>query len=147
MGIFDSLFGGMEGRKKLNAQEAFAGVLLGASACDGHIADEEKQGLYTALVRMKLYQRYSEKEFHRMFDKLHGVLKKHGVEALIDGCAPALPEELGNTAFTNAVNIVLADGIVDDEEKEFIESLRKKLRIDSGTAKAIAQVMVIKNKG
>ena len=45
MGIFDSLFGGMEGRTKLTAQEAFAGVLFGASACDGHIADEEMQSL------------------------------------------------------------------------------------------------------
>lgn len=147
MGIFDSLFGGMEDRKKLNAQEAFAGVLLGASACDGHIADEEVQSLFSTLMRMKLYQRFSEKEFGRMFDKLQGVLKKHGVEKLIDGCSSALPSELNNTAFANAVNIVLADGIVDDDEKEFIERLRKILHIESGTAKAIAQVMVIKNKG
>ena len=70
MGLFDSIFGGLESSGKLNSQEAFAGVLLGASACDGHIADDEVQGLMTALLR-----------------KLLGVLKKKGVDVLVGACA------------------------------------------------------------
>ena len=41
MGLLDSLFGGVESSTKLSPQEAFAGILLGASGCDGHIADDE----------------------------------------------------------------------------------------------------------
>ena len=70
MGLFDSLFGGMEGSSKLSPQESFAGILLGASACDGHIADDEVQGLVTALLRMKLFQRVSEKQFNQTLNKL-----------------------------------------------------------------------------
>lgn len=147
MGIFDSLFGSVEASKKLTPQEAFAGILLGASACDGHIADDEVQSLIVALLRMKLYQRYTPRQFNQTLNKLHGVLKKGGVDALIDGCAATLPKELYKTAFTNACDIVLADGVVEDDEKEFINRLRDKLKIDSTTAKSIARVMVIKNKG
>ncbi|MEW4489315.1 tellurite resistance TerB family protein [Thalassoglobus sp. JC818] len=147
MGIFDSLFGGMEGGGKLTSQEAFAGILLGASACDGHIADDEVQGLVTALIRMKLYERMNEKQFNSMLNKLHGVIKKKGVDFLIEGCAAGLPDGLGNTAFANACDIVLADGVVEEDEKKFIENLRRSLKIDSGDAKLIAEIMIVKNKG
>ncbi|MEK6236020.1 MAG: tellurite resistance TerB family protein [Planctomycetales bacterium] len=147
MGFFDSLFGGLESNSKHTAQESFAGILLAASACDGHIADDEMQGLVTALLRMKLYQRYTGREFNQTLNKLAGVLKKQGVEGLIDGCIESLPRELNNAAFANACDVVLADGVVEPDEKAFIDLLRVKLQIDEATATSIAQVMVIKNKG
>ncbi len=147
MGLFDSLFGGMEGNSKLNSQEAFAGVLLGASACDGHIADDEVQGLMTALLRMKLYQRFTDKNYNQMFNKLMGVLKKKGVDVLVDACTEALPAELRDTAFANACDIVLADGVVEPDEKEFVDNLQRKLAIASDVALEIVQIMVVKNKG
>ena len=147
MGLFDSLFGGMESSRKLTPQESFAGILLAASACDGHISDDEASNLTTAVGRMRLFQRVNEKEFGQVMNKLLGILKKKGCDTLLEGCCESLPGELSNAAFANACNIVLADGVVDEEEKEFIEKLRNKLKVEPGTAKAIAQVMVIKNKG
>ena len=147
MGILDSLFGGVESSTKFTPQDAFAGILLGASGCDGHIADDEVQNLATCLLRMKLYQRMQGKQFGQMLNKLHGVLKKRGVEALIDICVQTLPGDLRNAAFTNAVDIVLADGVVEPDEKQFIEMLQQKLGIDNDTAKLIVDIMVSKNKG
>jgi hypothetical protein len=147
MGLFDSLFGGMERNSKLSSQEAFAGILMGASACDGHIAEDEVSGLITTLVRMKLYQRFTDKQYNDMLNRLFGIIKKKGVDFLMDGCAEGLPAELRETAFANACDLILADGVVEDDEKEFIEKLGKRLEIDRAIAKEIAQVMVIKNKG
>ena len=147
MGIFDSLFGGLETSTQLSPQECFAGILLGASACDGHIGEDEVQGLIAALLRMKLFERVNENQFSQIIKKLHKFQKKHGVDTLIDGCVKKLPKHLVNTAFTNACDIVLADGIVDPEEKDFMDKLQKKLGLPDNLAKTIAQVMVIKNKG
>lgn len=147
MGLFDSLFGGLETSTRLTPQESFAGILLGASACDGHIADEEVQSLLATLLRMKLFERVNEKQFGQMMNKLDKFQKKSGVEALIDGCVKTLPQELVKPAFANACDIVLADGVVDEEEKVFMDMLQVKLGLDAKVAKTIAQVMVIKNKG
>ena len=76
-----------------------------------------------------------------------GVLKKHGPETLVDGCCETLPEELRKTAFANACCIVLGDGVLEEDERTFITDLTSKLQLDAKTAKTIAQVMVIKNKG
>jgi len=147
MGLLDSLFGGMEGSSKFTPQEAFAGILMGASGCDGHIAEDEVNSLVTALLRMKLFQRYDGRQFGKTMDKLHSVMKRKGVDALIDACIETLPPELCKAAFANACDIVLADGVVEPDEKAFIDNLRTKLKIDPEMAKNIAQVMVIKNKG
>ena len=57
MGLFDNLFGDKSSaNRELSKQEAFAGILLGASACDGHISEEEVQSLFTTTERMKLYE-------------------------------------------------------------------------------------------
>ncbi len=147
MGLFDSLFSGMDTRTKLSPQEAFAGILLAASACDGHISDDEVQQLLTSIFRMKLFRRINEKQFDQVMNKLMGVLKKHGPDALVDGCCENLPAELDKAAFANACNIALADGVLEDDEKEFLNSLQVKLNLDAKVAKKIVQVMILKNKG
>ena len=128
-------------------QEGFAGLLLAASACDGHIADEEVQSLVTILGRMKLYQHVPPHKFSSMMDRLLGVLKRGGPSKLVEMAIPAVPPEMRETAFANACDIVLADGVVESDEKEFIDELLLKLELDSKRAKTIVQVMVYKNQG
>ena len=147
MGLFDNAFGSFEDKQPMGPQEGFAGVLLGASACDGHIADEELQSLFTILGRMRLYQQVPEHKFRSMMDRLLGILKRGGPERLLEETLPAVPPELKETVFANACDIVLADGIVEPDEKEFLNDLMAKLAIAGDRALTIVQVMVIKNKG
>ncbi|WP_020470191.1 tellurite resistance TerB family protein [Zavarzinella formosa] len=148
MGLFDNLFGDKStSNRELSKQEAFAGILLGASACDGHISDEEVQSLFTTTERMKLYENMVPAKWNSMMDSLVKILKKEGPTGLVDRCARALPEGLADTAFANACDMVLADGVVEDEEKEFLDHLQKALGIDGDTALTIVEVMITKNKG
>jgi tellurite resistance protein len=147
MGLFDNMFGAEKSSKELSKQEAFAGILLCASACDGHIADEEAQGLWTITARMKLFENYTAEKFNGMMNRLVGGLKRQGVEKLMQRCSSALPQQLQETAFAAACDIVLADGVVEDEEKEFLQDLQRELGISGDQALTIVEVMIIKNKG
>ncbi|MFM9964480.1 MAG: tellurite resistance TerB family protein [Planctomycetaceae bacterium] len=143
----DDAFGNFTDKKPFGPREGYAGVLLCASACDGHIADEEVQALVTALMRMKMYQNVPNHQFSSMMDRLLGILKRGGPEKLLDSVIEAVPPELCETAFANACNIVLADGTVEDEEKEMMNTLMSRLDIPKERALEIIKVMVIKNKG
>lgn len=148
MSIFDDVLeDGQFQEQAFGPHEGYAGVLLASSACDGHIADEEVQSLMTILSRMKLYQHVNPKRFSSMMDRLLGVLKRKGPEQLVIQSVAALPSELRETAFINACDIVLADGVVEDDEKEFINSLMSKLDVGAERAKTIIKVMVFKNQG
>ena len=82
-----------------------------------------------------------------MMDKLISVLKREGLESLLNKSAQALPAELRETAFAGACDLVLADGIVDPAEKEFLNNLMQRLQIVPDKALTIVEVMIIKNRG
>lgn len=148
MSLFDDIEGNFDsGGAAFGPQEGYAGVLLCASACDGHISDEEAQSLSLNLSQKKLYSRLSPHKVNQMMDRLMGELRRGGPEKLLDKAYPAVPPELAETVFANSVDIVLSDGIVEDDEKEFIDELQQKLGIDRKRSKTIVQVMVYKNEG
>ena len=147
MSLFDDILDDVDAPSEFGPQEGFAGVLICASACDGHIGDEEGQNLNLILGSRRLYQRLSPQQFSSMIDRLIGELKKRGPERLLEKAYPKVPPELRETVFANAVDIVLADGTVEQEEREFIDDLREKLEIEQKRAKTIVQVMVYKNDG
>ena len=147
MTLFDDVVGNQFQEQSYGPQEGFAGVLLCSSACDGNIGSDEVQVLMMKLGRMKLYQRVSDQQFRNMLERLIGALKRGGTDKLLDRCFPAVPPELRETAFANACDIVLVDGIVEDDEKAFIDSLMIKFELDRKRAKTIVQVLVYKNHG
>ncbi len=148
MSLFDDIDTGLEpASRPFGPQEGFAGVLLCASACDGHIGDEEGQSLFAILSQKKLYERLTQQQYGSMMDRLMGELKRGGPEKLLEKSFPAVPPELRETVFANAVDVVLADGVVEQEEKDFIDELQAKFEIEAKRAKTIVQVMVYKNHG
>ena len=149
MGLFDNLFGSEKGSssRELSKGEAFAGILLCACASDGHIADEEAQGLITIMSRMKMYENWSGEKVNGTLNKLSGLIKRNGVDKVIQRCAEVLPTQLHATAFANACDLVLADGVVEEEEKAFLDDLQRVLQISGDEALTIVEVMIIKNKG
>ena len=46
-----------------------------------------------------------------------------------------------------SLDLVLADGVVEDAEKEFLDDLQKILNISGDQALTIVEVMIIKNRG
>jgi tellurite resistance protein len=144
MGLFGNAG---SGSKSLSKEDAFCGILLAANASDGHISDEEIQGFFTILMRMSMYQGWTGDQLQDTLDRILGMLKRKGVEATVDACAQALPESLRRAAFANACDLVLADGSIEEEEKEFINYLRKALSLNPEEAQMIAKVMVWKNQG
>ncbi len=146
MGLFDKVFGGSQ-PAKLSAQESFIGVALTAVAADGVITQEEAQGIFTALYRMKMFKGTNDSQMKTMFDRVLNVLKKQGPAALIESAKETLTPELKETAFAVAADLVLADGVVEDTEKKFLDDLQKALEIKDDLALKIAEVLVIKNRG
>ena len=120
MSLFDDILddGGLEsGSRPFGPHEGYAGVLLCASACDGHIGDEEANTLNLNLRQKKLYHRVTDQQMGSMMDRLMGELRRGGPEKLLDKSYEAVPPELSETVFANSVDIVLADGVVEDDEK------------------------------
>ncbi|MHA1910369.1 MAG: tellurite resistance TerB family protein [Candidatus Kariarchaeaceae archaeon] len=74
------------------------------------------------------------------------MLQNDGVGTIIHTAARVLTSELKETVFALAIDIVLADGIVDAKEKAFLDKLQAAIGINEALATKIVEVMIIKNR-
>ncbi|VXD21598.1 conserved hypothetical protein [Planktothrix serta PCC 8927] len=149
MGLFDRvrLSKGSKNEVALGPAEAFAGIALIVIGSDGHIADSEVELLIPLLRRMHLFRSYPSEVLQRMFDKLVGILRRQGIDVLMQAAIQALPHDLYDTVFAVATDLILADGEVTEEEENLLSSLCEALEISDEIAQEIIRVMLIKNKG
>jgi hypothetical protein len=147
MGMFDNMFDGKSAARTLGPADAFAGILLCASACDKHIDELEIADLLAITGRMKMFQALSKDEWNAMMAYLSKSIERDGVDKLLEKCVAALPEEWRDCVFANTCDLILADGVVEEEEKAFLDQLQAKLQVEGDTAVGIVEVMLIKNKG
>lgn len=144
MSLFDKL--GITDKEKLNKEESFAGIILSAIAADGRISEEECRGIITSILRMKQFQNYNQRQMQKIFDKLVNIIRDQGVEKLILLTKDNLSPDLRETAFAVAVDLALADGYLNKEEKDILTKIQQNLDIPEDTALKIIDVMLIKNK-
>ena len=128
-------------------QEAFLAIALATSAADGQIVESEAKGIFAYLLQMTMFDGYNEKQMSNVFKKLVTVLNNEGIGGLVSIAKSSLPAELRETAFACAVDIALADGVVEDSEKALLEELQKVLEVSDDIGQQILQVMMIKNRG
>ncbi|RUT04591.1 hypothetical protein DSM106972_041600 [Dulcicalothrix desertica PCC 7102] len=147
MGLFDKVLGNNTVKELMTPAEAFAAITLSAIASDGYLSEDEMRALTATLFRMKLYRSYSNDVMQRMFDKLLGILRHEGINGLFDVAKESLPYDMRESAFAVATDLILADGVVAIEEKEFLDDLYQALSLDSEVATQIIEVMLIKNRG
>lgn len=149
MGLFDNVFNAEQSKTnaELTPAEAFAAVALVAIAADGYLAEQESRDMTMMLSRMQLFNSYSGDLMHRMFDRLLSMLKQQGPGDLIALAKGCLPQDLRDTAFAIATDLVLSDGTVTSQEQAFLDDLYRILEIPGDTALQIVQVMTIKNRG
>jgi len=148
VGLFDNLLNNSAPKAiVLTAAEAFAAITLAATASDGYLSDSEVQSLSLSLSRMKLFQDYSDDTTAKMLDRFLGIIRNEDGNELFLRAKQYLPHDLRETAFAVATDLVLADGLVTDEEKTFLEQLHRSLEIPDSIALDIVRVILIKNKG
>jgi tellurite resistance protein len=157
MGLLNTMLGGAhkvqgvgrtnKAQESLSPAEAFAAIAIAAVAADGYLSEEEIEGMSSMLGRMHLFKAYPQDVINRMFDWLLEILNRDGIGALFAIAQSSLPPELSETAFAVAADLILADGMVTEEEQEFLNQLCAALNIPSDLAVKIVEVMMIKNRG
>jgi tellurite resistance protein len=146
LGIFDKVLGKESGEIKLNKPEAFAAVAVATIASDGNISPEELQRTVINLSTIQFFRKYDLKDLSNTLNKVAGILNRRGSGPLMEAVKATLSHEHLETAFFVAADLILADGIVEAEEKKFLEELQHTLQIDEAIALKIVDVALIKNR-
>lgn len=134
------------GSERSGQAEAFAGIAFAAIAADREIKDIELLYLQALFSRMHLFEGWTVAQYSTLFTKLRGILEQQGFVELLDKSIKNLSPKLYQAAFAVSVDLILADGIVRDEEEDFVYTLQQRFRIDPSLASQITRVIAIKNQ-
>ena len=124
--------------------EAWVGILYSCISADNQIKDSETVAL-TRLLHSK--EKFIGIDVAPLYAKAFNLKMELGQLKYISACCELIKENDKETIFANALELLLADGILEDEEKNVIEVLSKQLRIDTGMTSKIIEVIFLKNKG
>ncbi|MFV5685893.1 TerB family tellurite resistance protein [Flavobacterium sp. GB2R13] len=124
--------------------EAWVGILYSCISADNQIKDSE-----TASLSKLLYskEKFEGVDIAPLYAKSYHLKMELGQLKYIAACCELIKEEDKETVFAIALEILLSDGLLGEEEKNVIEVLSKELKIDSGMTSKIIEVIFLKNKG
>ncbi len=135
MGLFDKLGGG--GEIKLSSQGALLLSALTMIGIDGDIDDDE----VAIIQRMDRGNRTSDD-----WDSAIKAWRKKSISECVDIVTNTLDKQQQITVMANLVDIAMADGILDGDEKILLEQYIEKFDVDTAVVESIVEVVSIKNK-
>lgn len=124
--------------------EAWVGILYACMAADGDISDVEIDSLSRMLV---MKQKFDGQHIDIYFEKVADAQEKIGSLNLVEACAQMVEQEEKPTLFAMAVDIVLADGVLQEDERLMIAFISESLQIPNELAQQIINVILIRNMG
>lgn len=125
-------------------QEAFFAVLFSAAVCDGGMDAVEQDVLIALIHRSRALKSLSDKDLEDLNSSV--TRKLHGQEndALEEACR-VLPSRLRLPLFAQALDIILADGDLSQDEAAFLNRLAAYLDLAENDVRRVADVMILKN--
>lgn len=125
-------------------QEAWIAIMYACMAVDGEISDTEIDKMCEQLVLKKLFYNKDIADYYQPVMKAHNLA---GSRSMIDNSISVIKEESRPVLFALTMEILLADGILGDNEKKIAEYLSNSLELNPELAKKIVDVLLIKNSG
>ena len=127
----------------MTPSEAFAAIALAAVACDGSLDREEAHALRQQLEKRSPYRDLSEVAMGKMFDGLLSTLRRDGWEALVSEAIPLLTPLQQETALAMAAELVHADRVVTETEREMLQRMSGQLQIAAERSQQILEVIAL----
>ena len=121
-------------------------LFIGAMDANGHVAREELACAHHLIWSTRRFRRKSGETVGRLIDRMKRLFEEQDSTAVMAIAAKAIPAKLRPSAFAIVADLLLADGKIDARERRFLQRLALNLKIGSGRATEVIEVMLVKNQ-
>jgi len=128
----------------LSEAKALLKVIVSAAYADGKLTPQEEDAFLAKLGRIRGLTGKSEEQLQELVDELFEEIDQLNVDGLIDEAASYFIRnpDLAESAYAHALDVVAADGIINDREEVMIKKLGHSLQIDEARMKEIRNVIL-----
>ncbi len=130
---------------ELTSENSLAIITLCAAASDNEVSPSERMKFVSLALGSSMFPNDIDLIIEEATRLLH-LINVLGVTQALKIAIKSIPDQLKLTAYTWSVDIIIADEILDKDEKIFLDNLKKSLKINNETAKKINDVIEIKNR-
>ncbi len=130
---------------ELTSENSLAIITLCAAASDNEVTPSERMKFVSLALGSSMFPNDINLIIEEATRLLH-LINVLGVTQALKIAIKSISDQLKLTAYTWSVDIIIADEILDKDEKVFLDTLKKYLNINNETAKKINDVIEIKNR-
>lgn len=127
-----------------NEQEAWIAVFFAVMAADKVLSAIEVNTVSRYIVLKELFVDYN---VEASYEKVMRAQQQMTSKLMIDAATPGISEDNRKTVMAIACDIVMADGILSQEENQLLTYLGSALSLNVEDLTRIVDVIFIKNKG
>jgi tellurite resistance protein len=122
----------------MTAQDALLAIMVAVSASDEDVRTAELVAIQRIVNHLPVFADYDPDRFLRISRLVFDLFEEEdGLDALFGLIKEALPEKLYETAYALACDVAAADGMLYEQELQFLQEIRDELAIDRLHAAAI----------
>lgn len=144
MNIFDRVWGG-DLATALTKEEAIAGIAMCACNADGNMSGEEVVRAAQTLMWLNIFKHRDSRHVEKIISKMIDLTKKRGPGTIMQSAQDVLTKNEAAAAYFIAADLVLCDGVFENQEQLYLDHLQKALKLEKELADKILEVAKIKN--
>jgi uncharacterized tellurite resistance protein B-like protein len=145
MGLFNALFKNktseLAAYSPTTIQEAYMAVFYSILYADDEWSEKEFKALRPILMRLRVFEDENVTYYLKKVETEHLIF---GPLALINGALQLIVQKYRPQLFCLCAELVLADGVVKEEEEKILEYLAKAANISDEMSKKIIEVTLIR---
>ena len=132
-------------KNALVPREALVAIAIAAARADGSVLPCEADRIEDSVSALPMFRSQSVEATRAMFERVARRVATGDITSVMREAAEALPGPLKGTAFAIGEDVLLADGRMQASELQFVEQLRRVLRVRRSFADAVVGVLRTKN--
>lgn len=132
--------------RRLSADEAFIALIIAAMEANNHTAPEEAARAQHIVSSMSRFHRKNAATVGRLIAAMKQMAHDYDPLEVVTVACRAIPSRLRGAAFAVVADVILVDGRVQSEERQFLRSVASQLGQSAAQTKAILSAIRLKNR-
>lgn len=131
--------------RDLTVDQAIIAVIVGSMMANDHVAPEEAERAHHVTWSMRRFRRRSGETVGRLIARVRELIAREGAAEIVQRASKVIPTSLRPSVLAVAADLVLVDGTLQRQERQFLSELARQLKIAPALALQILKIISLKN--
>jgi hypothetical protein len=129
----------------LTLDQALIAILIGSMLANDHVGADESERAHHITWSMRRFRRRSGDTVGRLISRVRERIVSEGPAAVVQQASKVIPSSMRPSVLALAADLVLVDGTLQRQERQFLSELSRQLKIAPAVSLQILKAIAIKN--